>query len=216
MKTVACILSLFFVNLGGCGDGGNNAHRQPGEPVERSDMSELRKDLDDKSNQFTTRQDYARLLALCNEYIARDPGYARAYVARSLAYSATNEVDRATADRIKALELLPRDEKVYRRELLDSLALTHMNQVKFDKAIEFCDALIAINPTDDYGYRLKSICQSQTRDFDGALVTINRAVDLHPESPACYSIRAKIWEMKGNRENATRDQNRAADLQKSQ
>lgn len=101
-------------------------------------------------------------------------------------------------------------------DLLVNRAQEMMQQGKhFDKASNYFEDALAMDPARDKIWVLKAVCDVQCRNFDTALLCLNRAINMCP-NPAVDLIvmRAKIHWAMGLRDSGNKEMRKAAVMDK--
>ncbi|MDP7033567.1 MAG: tetratricopeptide repeat protein [Planctomycetota bacterium] len=178
-----------------------------------------------KGNQQKAIEDY-------NQAIELVPNNANAYYNRGLAQTARNNLEKAIADYTKAIELDPEHTKAYayRGSIHLSQAETHtkngsvrLSQNKLQFAIaDFEKAIVLASPRWEYrkqaetelstAYYNHSLLLAKSGNFDAALQSVSRAIELLPSDYDFHIQRGTILFKKKKPETARADYSNAIEI----
>jgi Na+/H+ antiporter NhaD/arsenite permease-like protein/Tfp pilus assembly protein PilF len=151
-------------------------------------------------------------IAACTEILARGSEETKrnqiaAYVNRSSAYRATGDLDRATADLGKTLQLNPKSTLAHTKR-----ASIYYERGDLDRAITDYNAALAAQPKSAATYYSRGEAYRAKNDFDRAIADFDRALRLDKNSAAAYGGRARAYRAKGELDKALSDFDEAARL----
>lgn len=88
-------------------------------------------------------------------------------------------------------------------------AIEATNKKHYQRAIELCDAAIAINSTGSTAYFHRGYNRILLKDYEAAIVDLSVCLDLSPDNLSAYLYRGYSNQKTGNSMAATRDYNSA-------
>ena len=88
-------------------------------------------------------------------------------------------------------------------------AIEATNKKQYTRAIELCNAAIALNSTESTAYFHRGYNKVLLKDYDAAIVDLTVCLDLSPDNLSAYLYRGYSNQKEGNSLAATRDYNSA-------
>ena len=188
----------------------------------------------DEANRLYEQGKYNEAVKLCNEVIALDPNYDKAYYIRGIAYDDLNDSDRAIADYTKAIALDPNfavayynrgraydDLKDYNSAIADytkAIALdpnyaaaynnrgsAYLNLKKYTRTLVDYTKAIALNPNYAEAYYNRGIAYASLKDYTGAIDDYTTAIALDPNFAMAYYERGLSYKAIGKVTKALAD-----------
>ena len=99
----------------------------------------------------------------------------------------------------------------YERGCISTLGIPSRS---FNKGIRCYTEAIKLDPMDERWWRYLGLCLKQTSQYDKALIALNQAITLDPESETAYSIRSLVHYKLGNKAEERADLDKAIELGK--
>jgi tetratricopeptide (TPR) repeat protein len=121
------------------------------------------------------------------------------YINRAIAFRNDGKFEDALADCNEALRLRPQDNTIYIER-----AQTYRQSGNLEQAVIDFKAAIENDEDPDY-YRQLAETQVETNDWDGALQSWQRALEICPDDGELYFSRGKAYAHRGDMENANKD-----------
>lgn len=131
-----------------------------------------------KAQSLLEKGDNKAAIAAMNEYIAKNPGNARAYVIRGDAEDNLGNNSAALTDYNTAIGINPDYEYAYA-----SRCDTQNELGNYRDAIKDCDKALSLDAKDDYAYRARSYSSYMIDDYDAALADAEKAIAIDPANP---------------------------------
>ena len=88
-------------------------------------------------------------------------------------------------------------------------AIEATNKKQYKRAIELCDAAIAIKSTESTAYFHRGYNKLLLKEYDGAIVDLSVCLDLSPDNLSAFLYRGYSNQKAGNSMAATKDYNSA-------
>ena len=142
-----------------------------------------------------------------NNAIKLEPGYARAYNGRGLAYADLGQYQRATEDYNEAIRLKPDNYKIYYNR---GFAYADLGQ--HQQAIENYNEAMRLKPGDAYAYSVRGDAYAALGQYQRATEDYNEAIRLKPDDAVNYSDRGRAYLSQGNKKLGCRDAKKACEL----
>ncbi|HUY91692.1 MAG TPA: tetratricopeptide repeat protein [Pirellulales bacterium] len=130
-----------------------------------------------------------------------------AFIARSRAWLAKNEFDKAQADVSEALRLEPNNARAYFARSRIAQA-----QERPDDELSACDRALEIDPRDPFALEARSRLRATAGEYDRAIGDLDRAIESLPRSSQLRSERGYCRASKGDEDQALADFNDAIQL----
>ena len=128
-----------------------------------------------------TRADEA--LAALDVCLRCDVRPASALALRGRVYDLLGDRDKALADLTQANEALTAAGRPS-RQVLKLLAIINFNDERYDACLSWLDTYLDLDPTDEFGWRLKGLALTHLKRLDDALPVLDYACRLAPDEPS--------------------------------
>ncbi len=146
-------------------------------------------------------------LAAAEQAVALAPDHAETIARKAQVHRQFNDFEAALAECNRALALKPECEMA-----LSLRADIWIHQGEYAKAIADCDAILRRSPLWQDAHAARGEALFHLGDLDGALAETTRAIDLRPNEPNGYYMRARIHERLGDHARKQVDVQKHIDL----
>ncbi len=93
-----------------------------------------------------------------------------------------------------------------------SLGVTFHQQGDMDKAIDYYDKAIELNPQDVIAYTIRGSAKNELGNPQGAILDYNKAIELHPQNAIAYTNRGDVKQTLGDPQGAILDYDKAIEF----
>lgn len=154
----------------------------------------------DKAKDCYFNKDFDCVILFCTQSISLKPDYANAYFKRGDAYDEIGQYELAINDYTKAIELNYEPLiTVYQYR-----GLTYLKMKEYVLSISDLDFALSVAP-DANSYHNRAQAHFYLRNYEQALLDVNKAIDMEPSSSGWYVTRAGIYRKMGENEKAIAD-----------
>lgn len=150
---------------------------------------------------------YREAVEAYNEYLTTKPKDIKSLYNRGRAYEELGDIESARKDFIKVLDL---DNENLNANL--SMAQYWYNKKDYNKAIAFCDKVIATDGRESTAYLIKGRCLHQKSLFDDAKKNYDLAIEFDRRNAEAFLYRGALKIVFNQKSGACNDLNRALAL----
>jgi tetratricopeptide (TPR) repeat protein/tRNA A-37 threonylcarbamoyl transferase component Bud32 len=134
----------------------------------------------------------------CDQALALDATNPQSYYLRAQLHVATGQYRKAHADYSDLLRLVPRAVSVYQ----DRAILNWLYLKDFDAVLQDCEQVIKLQPKNPMPYRIQGSIQLGRRQYDDALLFLDRALALKKDFIEVLWAKAQIYHWQGKLKEA--------------
>lgn len=148
--------------------------------------------------------------------ILNNPRDAKAYITRGFGYIIKADLNRATADFDKVIELDSDSSSI--RSAYFGRSFVGLLKEDYDQMIKDCDNALEFDENDSmtpWIYQMRGSAYAQKNDYEPAIQDLSTAIQLAPTESILYSSRGSVYASAGMFDLALRDCNRAIPLAKT-
>lgn len=164
-------------------------------------------DLVKQGNEYLSKGNYAQAIEAYTKSIRLDPGSARTFYFRGIAYYRNHDDERAIQDYTEAIRLQPDYGEAFRER-------GHLYAHKGDDAhaIQDYTQAVRIRPEDSYLLYDRAFAYERRSQYQAAITDLTEVIRRFPKAGDAYRNRGRMWLHSGNLPQAQQDFSRAVEL----
>lgn len=164
-------------------------------------------DLVKQGNEYLSKGNYAQAIEAYTQSIRLDPGSARTFYFRGIAYYRNHDDERAIQDYTEAIRLQPDYGEAFRER-------GHLYAHKGDDAhaIQDYTQAVRIRPEDSYLLYDRAFAYERRSQYQAAITDLTEVIRRFPKAGDAYRNRGRMWLHSANLPQAQQDFSRAVEL----